>query len=528
VAELTPPVADAAGPGDDRPFPPGTYPVVVVGSGPGAIQVSHALRELGIDHATISADPAPGGMFRRWPFFQRLLSWTKPYAPVDHGTAAYERYDWNSLLSDDPAHSAIMPTLMDGTSYFPSRPEMERNLVEFVARTSTRIRQDCRWTGTRREETVDGVSWVLETTDGEYRARFVIFAVGVAQPYAPATPGIELTAHYADTRPAESYAGRRVFIMGKQNSGFELASGLLPWARRILLCSPSPAKLSVNTRSLVGVRARYVQPFEDHVLGGGVSVLDASIGGIARADGAGPDGPLVVTVRPSDGGEELRVEVDEVIAASGFVCPLQDLPDLGVATFGQSRLPAQTPYWESATVPGIYFAGTIGQGSAGLKKHGMPANSGAVHGARYNARVLARHVARAFGVEPGGAPVAERDLVDTILDVLAGGPALWHQRAYLARVISLDAPGGPSDVGIVPLAAFVDSAGDDGTGDALAVTLEADGSGAIYPVLYLRSNGRIEERPIEPDPLLRFDTAAVRDRVAVVVDEARSVVAGSS
>ena len=67
-----------------------------------------------------------------------------------------------------------------------------------------------------------------------------------------------------------------------------------------------------------------------------------------------------------------------------------------MTTFGQSRLPAQTPYWESATVPGIFFAGTIGQGSAGLKKHGMPANSGAVHGARYNARVLAGHIARSL------------------------------------------------------------------------------------------------------------------------------------
>jgi hypothetical protein len=44
------------------------------------------------------------------------------------------------------------------------------------------------------------------------------------------------------------------------------------------------------------------------------------------------------------------------------VTPLLDLPDLGVTTFGQSRLPAQTPYWESARVPGIFFAGTIGQG----------------------------------------------------------------------------------------------------------------------------------------------------------------------
>ena len=55
-------------------------------------------------------------MFRRWPFFQRLLSWTKPYAPAERGTAAYERYDWNSLLADEPEHRAIMPELMDGSS----------------------------------------------------------------------------------------------------------------------------------------------------------------------------------------------------------------------------------------------------------------------------------------------------------------------------------------------------------------------------------------------------------------------------
>ncbi len=516
MAELT-----ASGDRDaERPFPPGDYPVIVVGSGPGAIQVAYALDRVGLDHAVISADPAPGGMFRRWPFFQRLLSWTKPYAPVEQSSRAYERYDWNSLLADEPEHRSLMPGLMDGTSYFPSRPEMELNLGTFAKQTGVRIRYDCRWTATRREETADGDRFILETADGEYRARVAIFAVGVAEPYAPATPGIELAAHYADTRPAETYAGHRVFIMGKQNSGFELASGLLPWARRIVLASPSPAKLSVNTKSLVGVRARYVQPFEDHVLGGGVTILDASIGGIERAEGG--DG-LIVRVRPSAGGDELVIEADEVISATGFVTPLLDLPDLGVTTFGQSRLPAQTPYWESASLPGIFFAGTIGQGSAGLKKHGLPANSGAVHGARYNARVLANHVARTvFGVAPERPPVAADDLVTMIQAELAMAPELWHQRAYLARVISLDPGEGPRNEGIVPLAAFVDGVGDDGTGDLLALTLEADGSGAIYPVVYFRRDGKVEERMIDPDPLLRFDTPAIGARVAEIVDEARS------
>ena len=45
-------------------------------------------------------------------------------------------------------------------------------------------------------------------------------------------------------------------------------------------------------------------------------------------------------------------------------------------------------------MPGIFFAGTIGQGAKGLQKHGVPANSGAVHGARYNARVLAARIGR--------------------------------------------------------------------------------------------------------------------------------------
>ncbi|TME89460.1 MAG: hypothetical protein E6I44_03635, partial [Chloroflexi bacterium] len=59
---------------------------MVVGSGPGGLQLSYSLTHLGVPHAVISADPAPGGMFRRWPFFQRLLSWTKPFAPFERGT----------------------------------------------------------------------------------------------------------------------------------------------------------------------------------------------------------------------------------------------------------------------------------------------------------------------------------------------------------------------------------------------------------------------------------------------------------
>jgi thioredoxin reductase len=506
VAELA---ESAAGPAE-RPFPPGDYPVVVVGSGPGGLQLSYALRRLGVDHAVISADPAPGGMFRRWPFFQRLLSWTKPFAPDDRASRAYERYDWNSLVADEPQHRALQVQFMDGSSEFPSRPEMERNLAAFADDTGIRVRYDCRWEATRRETGPDGDSFVLTTSDGEYRTAVAVFAVGVAEPWRPPTPGMELVSHYADTRSAESYANRRIFIVGKQNSGFELASGLLQWASRIILASPSPAKLSVNTKSLVGVRARYVQPVEDHNLGGGVSILDASIESIERAGDA-----FRARLRRSDTSAELVFEADEVIAATGFVAPLLDLPDLGVATFGQSRLPAQTAWWESATVPGVFFAGTIGQGAAGLKKYGIPANSGAVHGARYNARVLAGRIAETrFGRTIEHERVANGDVLPFCLDELQRSPELWHQRAYLASVVTVTPDDGIRHGGIVPLSTFLDDGGPDG----VALTIEADGSGAIYPAIYLRRHDAVEEHLLPPNPLLDFRTSEHRQQLAAILD----------
>jgi thioredoxin reductase len=492
---------------EHRPFSPGAYPVVVLGSGPGGLQMSYALSRLGIPHATLSADPAPGGMFRRWPFFQRLLSWTKPFAPPDRRSREYERYDWNSLLADEEPHRAVMPELMDGTSYFPTRSEMERGLVLFAERTGLQVRFGCRWEATRR----DGDRFVVITSDGEYRAEILVCAVGMAEPYRPGTPGFEHVPHYADTRPAETYADKRIVIIGKEVSGFELANGLLPWARQIVLVSPSAARLSVVTNSLVGVRARYLQPYEDYVLGGGVTIVNAAIERVVREDGR-----YVVRTRRSDGGGDLDFEGDEVIAATGFTPALRDLPALGVATFGRNGLPAQTPYWESASVPGIYFAGTITQGAVGLKKHGIPSNSGAVHGARYNARVLARHIARThFGRSPEPRSLEPGQVADFLMAELQHSPELWHQRSYLARVVTTDPSMGVRDEGIEPLAHFVDASGP----DALAVTIEANGRVEFYPALYIRRDGRITERLLEPDPLLRFDTPENRAALAATCEE---------
>jgi thioredoxin reductase len=471
--------------------------VVVLGSGPGALQVSYSLSRLGVSHALLSEDERPGGMFRRFPFFQRLITWSKPYAPFDRKLREYEWYDWNSLLGDEPEHRGLVPEFMDGTSYFPSRAEMERGLETFAERVGVRVRFGCRWEGTRTE----GQGFAVATSDGEYRCRALVVAVGMTEPWKPDIPGLEEVPHYVETEPPETYTDRRVFVIGKRNSGFEIADGLLPWARQIVLASPRPAKLSIVLASVAAARARYMQPYEDHTLGGGTFVIDAAIERVERhADGFRVS--CTGTTVPGD----LVFHADRVIAATGFGTPLGDLPDLGVTTFYQGRLPAQTPFWES-TVPGIFFAGSITQGSIGLKKYGRPGASASVHGFRYNARVLAEHLARTrFGIKQEVRTLDRDDVAPFLLAEMTRGPELWHQQAYLARVVTFDRDRGILDDGIEPLAHFVDASGP----DAVAVTVETDDRNEIRPAVYCRRGGAVDEHRLEGNLLHDFETAEHR------------------
>ena len=478
--------------GGDRPFPPGRYDVVVVGSGPGGLQTSYALRRLGIRHAFLSRDDAPAGMFRRLPIFQRLITWTKPAAPVERTSREYEWYDHNSLLSDEPELKALVPDFMDRSFDLPSREDMEAGLVAFAERARLQVRYGCSWEATRLE----GERVVLETSDGEYDAAAVVFAIGVTEPWRASVPGLEDAAHYVETTHAERYADRRVFIVGKRNSGFEVAQGLLPWARETILASPRPVQ--TGALALSALRVRYLHPYDEYARGGpGTYVIDATIERIER-DGEG----FRVHTHGTTWDGSLTFDVDDVIAATGFRTPLRDLPQLGLVTVSDGRIPALTPWWESVSLPRIYFAGNASGGAKGIGKRGAGASSTSVNGFRYNARVLAQHIAEThFGRERERAPVARDDVIPYLLRELSGGPELLVQKGYLCRVLTA-AHGGFVDDGIEPVAHFLDAGGPDG----VAATIEVDGSGGIVPTVYVRGRSGVDEHELPPHPLRRYDT----------------------
>ena len=486
----------------ERPFEPGDYDVVVVGSGPGGLQTSYCLRALGVRHAVLSRDDCAGGMFQRFPIFQRLITWTKPDAPVERTSREYEWYDHNSLLADEPELKALVPGLMDRAFDLPARAEMEAGIAGFAKQAGIDVRYECEWESTRVED--DG-RLVLVTSDGEYRARAVVFALGVTEAWKADVPGLEHAAHYVDTRDPARYEDRDVFVVGKRNSGFEVAQGILPWARSITLGSPRPVQ--TEALALSALRTRYLHPYDEYMRGGpGTYVIDVTIERIER------DGERFrVFTRGTTWDGQLEFDVDDVIAATGFRTPVRDLPDLGLVTVADGRIPALTPFWESVSLPGAYFAGNASQGARGLGKRGAGASSSAVNGFRYNARVLAQHLAEKLdGHVPSREPVD--DVVTFLLHELSVAPELWVQKGYLCRVVS-SADGAYVDDGVQPVAHFLDAPGP----DAFGATVEVDEDGTILPTLYVRSSGEIREHQLAPHPLHDYEGEAYRNQLAGIV-----------
>ena len=126
------------------------------------------------------------------------------------------------------------------------------------------------------------------------------------------------------------------------------------------------------------------------------------------------------------------------------------------------------------------------------------------------ARPRRAHRGDALRIEPERPHLAPDDATGFISRELAEAPELFHQRGYLARVLTADPDGGLRDDGVQPLAHVLDGGGP----DAIAATLEADGTGAIYPVVYTRIGGRVVEQAIESDPLMRFDTTDAHRTIA--------------
>jgi hypothetical protein len=139
-----------------------------------------------------------------------------------------------------------------------------------------------------------------------------------------------------------------------------------------------------------------------------------------------------------------------------------------------------------------------------------------VNGFRYNARVLAEHLAERLGLERARPRVERADLVPLLLRELSCAPELWIQKTFLARVLSVS-DDGFRDEGILPLEHFLDAGGPDG----VCVAIEMDPRAVIYPAVYVRRSGRITEHELPAHPVHAFRGPEYAREVEAILAAAR-------
>ena len=188
------------------------------------------------------------------------------------------------------------------------------------------------------------------------------------------------------------------------------------------------------------------------------------------------------------------------IAATGFVTPLVDLPD---PRRGHVRgEPAARPdalVGERRACPGIFFAGTIGQGAKGLQQARHPVQlGGGPWRALQRPRAGRAHRPDAVRDRARAAARSRRRRRRRLPGDRAGRGARAVPPARLPRPGADRRPVGRA-------CATTGSSRSPTSSTRTARTrwspsLEADGTGAIYPVLYSRIGGKVVERAHRPRP----------------------------
>ncbi len=401
------------------------YDYLIIGAGPAGLQLAALLDRDGRDYAVLERGSGAGTFFTRYPRHRKLISINKVHTGYSDPEQRM-RMDWNSLLTDDPE---LLFTRYS-PRYFPDADDIVRYIRDFAA--GLKIHYDIDVTRISRDD--DG--FVVTDRGGQtWQARNLVMATGVSQLHVPPIPGIEHAERYDtfDTAP-ESFTGQRVLVIGKGNSGFETADALVENAAVIHVAGPHSVKLAWQTHYVGHLRAVNNNFLDTYQLKSENAVLDGTVERIEPRT----DGGFRVQFRYARTAGKLReLEYDRIIACTGFRFDASVFDDsCRPALVIEDRFPRLTSAFESATIPGLYFAGTITQ-SRDFKK----STSGFIHGFRYGARALHRVLNARNHDTPW--PMTELEpspeaIGDAVIARVNVSSCLWQQFAVIGDVVTVD------------------------------------------------------------------------------------------
>lgn len=258
----------------------GVLDVLIVGAGPAGIAASLGAKERGLNFATVDQDSL-GGTVAQFP--RGKLVMTAPAELPLHGKVMFKEVSKEDLLQ-------FWYDVVDNN-------DLELNLEE---RVETLVRE--------------GDVFRVTTSRGEYRARFVLLAIGRrGSPRKLGVPGEGLSkVVYRMIDPAQ-YAGKRVLVVGGGDSAIEAATSIADEAG-------TSVTLSYRRDAFDRARAKNRERMADAQAAGRLTVeLSSQVESISESS---------VALRTASGTKTLLN--DAVVVCVGGILPTQFLKDAGI------------------------------------------------------------------------------------------------------------------------------------------------------------------------------------------------------
>jgi cation diffusion facilitator CzcD-associated flavoprotein CzcO len=303
--------------------------VVIVGAGPACLGTAYAFTHFGIERVTVLERYEVGASFARWPAEMRFIT-------PSFNSNQFGWLDLNSFgLRLSPAHYL-------GKEH-PSGQEYARFLRAFARYLELPVKTGVEVRSVRTE----GDGFLLNTSKGEVRSRFVVWAAGEFQyPKTDGFPGAELCLHSSRVRSWRELEGNDFVIIGGYESGIDAAIHLTVNRKRVVVLDARGAwNVDDDDPSVC------LSPFTRERLEAAMARDKVEL--VSRVRVTQVEKQRKGFVVRTDDGRELYTRQAPILA-TGFKSSLTLIEELFDWHEGRPRL---TPEDESTRTPGLFLVG---------------------------------------------------------------------------------------------------------------------------------------------------------------------------
>ena len=305
------------------------WDVVIVGAGPAGIGVAYAFTHFGVGRVVVLERREVGASFARWPAEMRFIT-------PSFNSNQFGWLDLNSFgLRVSAAHSI-------GKEH-PSGQEYARFLQAFARYLELPVQTGVDVRSVRRA----GDGFVLHTSQGEIRARFVVWAAGEFQyPKTNGFPGAELCQHNSRVRSWRELGDDNFIVIGGYESGVDAAIHLAVNRKTVVVLDARGPWRSDEEDPSVSLSPFTRERLEAALARGKVEL----VGQVRVTQVEKQDGGFCVH---TDSGQTLHTPQAPILA-TGFASSLVLIKDLFHWHKGKVKL---TPDDESTRTPGLFLVG---------------------------------------------------------------------------------------------------------------------------------------------------------------------------